>query len=35
VGATEAARQEIEAHGGIVVDLSRLMLDLAAEDEEL
>jgi hypothetical protein len=33
-GATEAAIQELTAHGGIVIDLNRLMLDLAAEDAE-
>jgi hypothetical protein len=34
-GATEAARQEVEAHSGIIVDLPRLIQDLAAEDEDL
>ena len=31
-GATEAARQEIEAHSGTIIDLPRLIQDLAAED---
>jgi hypothetical protein len=34
-GVTEAVRQELEAHGGIIVDLPRLMYDLAAEDEDM
>ncbi len=34
-GASEAVRQEIAAHGGLVVDLPRLMQDLAVEDAEL
>jgi uncharacterized protein len=34
-GASEAAQQEVAAHGGIVIDLPRLMLDLAAEDEDM
>jgi AAA+ ATPase superfamily predicted ATPase len=33
-GATDAAIQELTAHGGMVIDLNRLMLDLAAEDAE-
>jgi hypothetical protein len=33
-GATEAATQELTAHGGMVIDLNQLMLDLAAEDIE-
>jgi AAA+ ATPase superfamily predicted ATPase len=33
-GATDAAGQELEAHGGTLVDLDRLVLDLAAEDAE-
>jgi AAA+ ATPase superfamily predicted ATPase len=34
MGASEAARQEIAAHGGVAVDLARLMQDLAAEEAE-
>ncbi len=33
-GATEAAIQELTAHSGMLIDLNRLMLDLAAEDAE-